>query len=166
MHQCVAHCVAAAGAQCCAWLLLLLPSRRCPCAGLPGWAAHCCDAATASLQVEKKVFENVALFKRETESGKGEAGGPMRWRGLAAHLEPGAVFRRALLIAGGFGRLSALHTHAAPALCSSSRSLPAAKKEGDQLFECFDAQDLNTRLKDLMDGLSVKVGHVGFLPSQ
>lgn len=39
------------------------------------------------------------------------------------------------------------------------RSLaPAAKKEGDQLFECFDAQDLNVRLKDLMEGLSVKVG--------
>lgn len=32
-----------------------------------------------------------------------------------------------------------------------------AKKEGDQLFECFDAQDLNVRLKDLMEGLSVKV---------
>lgn len=31
------------------------------------------------------------------------------------------------------------------------------KKDGDQLFECFDAQDLNVRLKDLMDGLSVKV---------
>lgn len=31
------------------------------------------------------------------------------------------------------------------------------KKEGDQLFECFDAQDLNMRLKDLMEGLSVKV---------
>ncbi|EFN52427.1 hypothetical protein CHLNCDRAFT_36846 [Chlorella variabilis] len=31
------------------------------------------------------------------------------------------------------------------------------KKEGDQLFECFDAQDLNVRLKDLMEGLSVKV---------
>ncbi|KAI7840141.1 hypothetical protein COHA_006180, partial [Chlorella ohadii] len=55
-----------------------------------------------TVEVEKKVFENVALFKRETESGK-------------------------------------------------------PKKEGDQLFECFDAQDLNTRLKDLMDGLSVKV---------
>ena len=36
--------------------------------------------------------------------------------------------------------------------------VPAAKTEGDQLFECFDAQDLNVRLKDLMDGLSVKVG--------
>ncbi|KAL6768009.1 DNA topoisomerase 1 [Auxenochlorella protothecoides] len=32
-----------------------------------------------------------------------------------------------------------------------------AKQPGDQLFECFDAQDLNVRLKELMDGLSVKV---------
>lgn len=31
------------------------------------------------------------------------------------------------------------------------------KAGGDQLFDEFDAQDLNTRLKDLMDGLSVKV---------
>lgn len=33
----------------------------------------------------------------------------------------------------------------------------AAKKGGDQLFDAFDAQDLNIRLKHLMDGLSVKV---------
>lgn len=33
----------------------------------------------------------------------------------------------------------------------------AAKKPGDQLFDTFDAQDLNQRLKELMDGLSVKV---------
>ena len=32
-----------------------------------------------------------------------------------------------------------------------------AKAASDQLFDEFDAQDLNTRLKDLMDGLSVKV---------
>ncbi|GAB4815286.1 hypothetical protein N2152v2_002332 [Parachlorella kessleri] len=31
------------------------------------------------------------------------------------------------------------------------------KKPGDQLFDAMDAQDLNKRLKDLMDGLSVKV---------
>lgn len=31
------------------------------------------------------------------------------------------------------------------------------KTDGDQLFDEFDAQDLNTRLKDLMEGLSVKV---------
>ena len=31
------------------------------------------------------------------------------------------------------------------------------KAPSDQLFDEFDAQDLNTRLKDLMDGLSVKV---------
>lgn len=31
------------------------------------------------------------------------------------------------------------------------------KAPGDQLFDEFDAQDLNTRLKDLMEGLSVKV---------
>lgn len=33
----------------------------------------------------------------------------------------------------------------------------APKSGNDQLFDEFDAQDLNTRLKDLMDGLSVKV---------
>jgi len=33
----------------------------------------------------------------------------------------------------------------------------APKKPEDQLFDGFDAQDLNVRLKDLMDGLSVKV---------
>lgn len=32
-----------------------------------------------------------------------------------------------------------------------------AKTPSDQLFDEFDAQDLNTRLKDLMEGLSVKV---------
>jgi DNA topoisomerase-1 len=32
-----------------------------------------------------------------------------------------------------------------------------AKSDTDQLFDEFDAQDLNTRLKDLMEGLSVKV---------
>ncbi|GIL73157.1 hypothetical protein Vretimale_4749 [Volvox reticuliferus] len=31
------------------------------------------------------------------------------------------------------------------------------KKPGDQLFETFDAQDLNKELKNIMDGLSVKV---------
>ncbi|PSC70005.1 DNA topoisomerase 1 [Micractinium conductrix] len=55
-----------------------------------------------TVEVEKKVFDNIALFMRENASGK-------------------------------------------------------PKKEGDQLFECFDAQDLNVRLKELMDGLSVKV---------
>ena len=33
----------------------------------------------------------------------------------------------------------------------------AAKKGGDQLFDEMDAQDLNVKLKELMDGLSVKV---------
>lgn len=33
----------------------------------------------------------------------------------------------------------------------------AAKKPEDQLFETMDATDLNKTLKDLMDGLSVKV---------
>ena len=36
-------------------------------------------------------------------------------------------------------------------------ALPAAKKPEDQLFETMDATDLNKTLKDLMDGLSVKV---------
>ena len=35
--------------------------------------------------------------------------------------------------------------------------LSAAKKPEDQLFETMDATDLNKTLKDLMDGLSVKV---------
>lgn len=35
--------------------------------------------------------------------------------------------------------------------------LLAAKKPEDQLFETMDATDLNKTLKDLMDGLSVKV---------
>lgn len=43
--------------------------------------------------------------------------------------------------------------HASPARPPAP---PTAKREGDQLFECFDAQDLNVRLKELMDGLSVK----------
>ena len=33
----------------------------------------------------------------------------------------------------------------------------AGKKPEDQVFETMDATDLNKRLKDLMDGLSVKV---------
>ena len=33
----------------------------------------------------------------------------------------------------------------------------AGKKPEDQLFDTMDAGDLNKRLKDLMDGLSVKV---------
>lgn len=40
-----------------------------------------CQFPLCSLQVEKKVFENVQLFKRETESGKGERG---RWRSWLA----------------------------------------------------------------------------------
>ncbi len=35
----------------------------------------------------------------------------------------------------------------------------AEKQESDQLFEMFDAQDLNKELKNIMDGLSVKVRH-------
>lgn len=49
------------------------------------------------------------------------------------------------------------HTPTRPPAHPPTRPL-AAKREGDQLFECFDAQDLNQRLKDLMPGLSVKVG--------
>ena len=37
------------------------------------------------------------------------------------------------------------------------RECPAGKKPEDQVFDTMDAQDLNKRLKDLMDGLSVKV---------
>lgn len=33
----------------------------------------------------------------------------------------------------------------------------AEKKPDDQLFDTMDATDLNKRLKELMDGLSVKV---------
>ena len=35
--------------------------------------------------------------------------------------------------------------------------MAAAKKPEDQLFDTMDATDLNKTLKDLMDGLSVKV---------
>ncbi len=35
--------------------------------------------------------------------------------------------------------------------------MSTAKKPEDQLFETMDATDLNKTLKDLMDGLSVKV---------
>ena len=31
------------------------------------------------------------------------------------------------------------------------------KRPGDQLFDTFDANDLNKRLRELMDGLSAKV---------
>ena len=48
-----------------------------------------------------------------------------------------------------------------PSPAPHARPPTTAKREGDQLFECFDAQDLNQRLKDLMPGLSVKVGLVG-----
>ena len=37
----------------------------------------------------------------------------------------------------------------------------AEKKAGDQLFDTMDANDLNKRLKELMDGLSVKVWALG-----
>ena len=33
----------------------------------------------------------------------------------------------------------------------------ADKRPGDQLFDTFDANDLNKRLRELMDGLSAKV---------
>jgi len=33
----------------------------------------------------------------------------------------------------------------------------AGKKPEDQVFDTMDAHDVNKRLKDLMDGLSVKV---------
>ena len=36
----------------------------------------------------------------------------------------------------------------------------AEKRPGDQLFDGFDATDLNKRLKELMDGLSAKVRRV------
>ena len=39
--------------------------------------------------------------------------------------------------------------------------LCADKKAGDQLFDTMDANDLNKRLKELMDGLSVKVWALG-----
>ncbi len=34
--------------------------------------------------------------------------------------------------------------------------LDADKRPGDQLFDTFDANDLNKRLRELMDGLSAK----------
>ena len=51
-----------------------------------------------------------------------------------------------------------LPSRAHQASCTDVRcSLAAAKKPEDQLFETMDATDLNKTLKDLMDGLSVKV---------
>ena len=42
--------------------------------------------------------------------------------------------------------------------CAWNRAAAAAAKEpGDQLFEEINANDLNDRLKELMEGLSVKV---------
>lgn len=35
------------------------------------------------------------------------------------------------------------------------------KQPGDQLFDTFDATDLNKELKNIMEGLSVKVGRGG-----
>ena len=35
--------------------------------------------------------------------------------------------------------------------------MDAEKRPGEQLFDGFDATDLNKRLKELMDGLSAKV---------
>ena len=35
--------------------------------------------------------------------------------------------------------------------------MAAGKKPEDQVFDTMDAGDLNKRLKDLMDGLTVKV---------
>ena len=40
---------------------------------------------------------------------------------------------------------------------TTTRALCAGKQPGDQLFDLFDAQDLNRELKELMDGLSAKV---------
>ena len=63
---------------------------------------------------------------------------------------------------GGAGEQQALCP--ARAICAllppapPARPLPAEKSGGDQLFEAMDATDLNKRLKDLMEGLSVKVG--------
>ena len=48
--------------------------------------------------------------------------------------------------------------------------MAAGKKPEDQLFETMDAQDVNKRLKDLMDGLTVKVpqpacrAHISWAP--
>ena len=126
------------------------------------WAAHSCGASaapTASLQVEKKVFENVALFKRETESGKGEAGGlrcggvgRLHTWGRALCFTERCTPRHALAAEctcrAGF-------THAAPALCSSSRSLPAAKKEGDQLFDCLACRSTCSSLLKPSDRVSL-----------
>lgn len=93
-------------------------------------------------QVHEKVYKNVALFKRESASGKGAPA----WACVCCRAGPGVR-----------GTASCKRRLTLP-LCAPKTTAPAAKKEGDQLFECFDAQDLNVKLKDLMDGLSVKVG--------
>ena len=162
----------------------------------------CLPPLPSSPKVEKKVFDNIALFMRENASGKrecglgllGAAGGrearpwwlgcrrrgvSMPWRGGLAgppvDPEPAPACIHALKERRGPCRaaccLLSLCPHLirslapsaslrslAPSLTCRHAAAPfnAAKKEGDQLFECFDAQDLNVRLKELMDGLSVK----------
>ena len=58
-------------------------------------------------------------------------------------------------------RPPSLHTQSHPVTHNrpyATRAPPPAEKHpSDQLFETFDAQDLNKELKNIMDGLSVKV---------
>lgn len=116
------------------------------------------------LQVEDKVFKNVELFKRENQSGKREWACSLP-RGPAMPACKSAHGQCLALPCPLLGSPACPPTSAMPAAPDAAtarlpvpRCRPAAKKEGDQLFECFDAQDLNVRLKDLMEGLSVKVG--------
>ncbi len=53
-------------------------------------------------------------------------------------------------------RVSAAASASAVMLCAVWGCAKTGKKPEDQLFDTMSAQDLNTRLKDLMDGLSVK----------
>lgn len=81
---------------------------------------------------------------------------------------PGLCCLAARLLAPCRGVLQrpAVWTPVAGLKCLAACPCSAEKGPADQLFDAMDATDLNKRLKDLMDGLSVKVGHgIGLLVS-
>lgn len=136
------------------------------------WAGKDSIRYENTVDVDPRVFKNLQLFCEKDASGRGE------WPcgAAAACLLPAEHRRPAICVAAGGGALGVAvlaggrcarapsSFHAASVFPSSipSRRPPfhtpaAAKRPGDQLFESFDAQDLNVRLKELMEGLSVKV---------
>lgn len=89
-----------------------------------------------TVEVEDKVYKNIADFKAKGAGGRS------------------TFVVATLFIVVSFIACSPKNTD----LLVWFFLLPfAAKSDSDQLFDEFDATDLNTRLKDLMEGLSVKV---------